>query len=56
MCRVTDALVVVLLVCVGIRVAAWLIEPVLPLLGGIAVLAAIGVVLLGRGGPGGGYR
>lgn len=55
--RVTDALVVVLLVCAGIRVAAWLIEPVLPLLGGLAVVAAIGIVLLGRGGwGGGGYR
>ena len=54
--RVTDALIVLLLVCVAIRAAAWLIEPVLPLLGGVAILAAMGVFLLGRGGWGGGYR
>jgi CHASE2 domain-containing sensor protein len=47
MSRVTHALVVVLAVCVGVRVAAWVIEPVLPLLGALVMFAVIGYLLTG---------
>lgn len=46
----------ILLLCIGLRFGAELIEPVLPLLGGLFVACVIGLWLLGRGGFGGGYR
>lgn len=36
----------VLAICLGVRLAAWLIAPVLPLLGGITVVVAIAVWLM----------
>lgn len=44
--RVVQALGVVLLVCIGVRVAAWLIAPVLPLLGAMFVFGVIAWWLL----------
>lgn len=46
----------VLLVCVAVRVGAELIDPVLPLLGGLAAVAIVVLWLFGGRGPGGGYR
>lgn len=54
--RLAEQLGIILLICVGLRVGAALIEPVLPVLGGILVAAVLAVWLLGRNGPGGGYR
>jgi hypothetical protein len=54
--RLVESLGLVLLVCLGVRIGAALVEPVLPLLGGLAVVAVTGLWLLGRHGPGGGYR
>ena len=45
--RVVQALVLVLLVCLGVRIAAWLIAPVLPALGVFVVFAGVGYRLLG---------
>lgn len=45
--RVLQALGLILLVCLGVRVAAWLIEPILPALGVLVVLAAVGYRLFG---------
>jgi hypothetical protein len=45
--RVVQGLGLVLLVCLGVRVAAWLIAPILPALGVLVALAAIGYWLLG---------
>jgi hypothetical protein len=46
--RLLEALLVVLLVCLGVRLAAWLIEPALPMLGTLVVLVAVGAWLFGR--------
>ena len=55
--RLLHALGTVLLVCLGVRLAAWLVEPVLPLLGGLLIVAAVGMWLLsGRGSGPGGYH
>ena len=35
--RLLQAVTVVLVVCFGVRLAAWLIEPVLPAIGGLLV-------------------
>lgn len=43
--RVLNALAIVFLVCLGVRVAAWIIEPVLPLLGALVLFGFIGVLL-----------
>jgi hypothetical protein len=45
--RVVQGLVLVLVVCLGVRIAAWLIAPVLPALGVLVVLAAVGYWLIG---------
>jgi hypothetical protein len=45
--RVFQALGLVLLICLGVRIAAWLIAPILPALGVLVVLAAIFWWLLG---------
>jgi hypothetical protein len=45
--RVIHALGLILLVCLGARVAAWLIAPILPALGILVVLASVGYWLLG---------
>lgn len=45
-----------LLICVGVRIGAALVEPVLPLLVGLVVAGVLGQWLFGRGGTGGGYR
>jgi len=45
--RVVQALGLILLVCLGVRIAAWLIEPILPALGVLVVLAVVGYWLLG---------
>jgi hypothetical protein len=52
--RAVRAVGLVLLLCIGVRVAAWLIEPVLPLLGAMFVIILIlGWLLSGpRGGHG----
>ena len=43
-----DALGVVLLICVAVRVGAWLLEPAIPLLVVLFALAALFTVMLGR--------
>ena len=45
--RVIQALGVILMVCLGVRIAAWLIAPVLPALGVLVVFAVVGYWLLG---------
>lgn len=45
--RILRALVIVLAVCVGVRIAAWVVEPVLPLLGALVMVAFIASLLLG---------
>ena len=45
--HVVRALILVLLVCVGVRIGAWLIAPVLPALGVLVVLIGIFWWLLG---------
>lgn len=54
--KLVENLGLVLLICLGVRIGAALIEPVLPLLGGLVVLAVLAMWMLGRNGPGGGYR
>jgi hypothetical protein len=55
--RLLDSLALALLVCIAVRVGAWLIEPVLPLLGGLVVAAGIGWWLFSsRGSGSGGYH
>lgn len=54
--KLIEAVGVVLLVCVGVRVGAALIQPVVPLLAGVLALAIVGWWLFGRHGPGRGYR
>jgi len=55
--RLLHSLGLILLVCVGVRVGAMLIEPVLPMLGGLVVIVAVAVWLFSRNGSGGGgYR
>jgi len=54
--KLVEAVGVVLLVCVGVRVGAALIQPVVPLLGGVLAVAIIAWWLFGRHGPGRGYR
>lgn len=49
-----EKLGLILLICLGVRIGAALIEPVLPLLGVLFVAAVLGVWLFGR--SGGGYR
>lgn len=44
--RVVHALGVLLMVCIGVRLAAWLIEPVFAPLGALVVLAAVGWIVL----------
>lgn len=44
--RLLHALVVVLLVCAALRLAVWLIAPVLPLLGAMAVYTTLALWLL----------
>lgn len=44
--RATNALILVLLVCVGVRAAAWVIEPVLAPLTMLGMFAIIGWLLL----------
>jgi CHASE2 domain-containing sensor protein len=47
--RITQAITVIVVVCVGVRLAAWLIAPLLPALGVLFVIAAIlAVVTKGR--------
>lgn len=53
--KLVENLGLVLLICLGVRIGAVLIEPVLPVLGGLVVLGLLGMLLLG-GGRGGGYR
>ena len=53
--KLVENLGLVLLICLGVRIGAALIQPVLPLLGGLVVLGLLGMWLLG-GGRGGGYR
>lgn len=45
--RVIQALGLILLVCLGVRIAAWLIAPILPALGILVVLVGIYHWLLG---------
>ncbi len=54
--KLVQSLGMVLLVCVGVRVGAWLVEPVLPLLGGLVVFALIVAWMLSKHGPPGGFR
>lgn len=54
--KLIEAAGVVLLVCVGVRVGAALIQPVVPLLGGVLAVAIVAWWLFGRQGPGRGYR
>ena len=54
--KLIEAVGVVLLVCVGVRVGAELIQPVVPLLGGVLAVAIVAWWLFGRHGPGRGYR
>jgi len=54
--KLVEAVGVVLLVCVGVRVGAALIQPVVPLLGGVLAVAIIAWWLFGRHGPGRGYQ
>jgi hypothetical protein len=54
--KLAENLALVLLICLGVRVGAALVEPVLPLLGGIVVIVALLLWLFGHNGPGGGYR
>ena len=46
--RATSAIGVVLAVCVGVRVAAWLIGPLLPILIGIGIVYAVALGFLRR--------
>jgi len=46
--RATSAIGVVLAVCLGVRVAAWLIGPLLPILIGVGVVYAVALGLLRR--------
>lgn len=45
--RVVQSLGIVFIVCIAVRVGAWLIAPILPALGVLVALAAIGYWLLG---------
>jgi len=54
--KLLEGIGVVLLVCVGVRVGAALIQPVVPLLGGVIAVAIVSWWLFGRHGPGRGYR
>ena len=44
--RVVQAVALVLLLCVGVRLAAWLIEPVLPALGVLCMVVVVASWLL----------
>jgi hypothetical protein len=46
--RATSAIAVVLAVCLGVRVAAWLIGPLLPILIGVGIIYAVALGLLRR--------
>lgn len=46
--RITSALGIVVIVCLGIRVSDWLITPVLPVLGALCVVVAVLLLLLRR--------
>lgn len=46
--RATSAIGVILAVCLGVRVAAWLIGPMLPILIGVGVIYAVALGLLRR--------
>lgn len=52
--RLVEQLGLILLLCLGVRIGALLIEPVLPLLGTLFVAAVLALWLLGK--TGGGYR
>jgi len=54
--KLVENLGLVLLVCLGVRIGAALIEPVLPTLGGLVVAGVLAVWWFGRSGRGGGYR
>ncbi|MDZ7733884.1 MAG: hypothetical protein U5R31_13210 [Acidimicrobiia bacterium] len=54
--KLVEGLGLVLLVCLGVRIGAMIIEPVLPMLGSLVVVGALGLWLMGRRGAGGGYR
>jgi Mg/Co/Ni transporter MgtE len=47
--QATSAIGVVLAVCLGVRVAAWLIGPLLPILIGISIVYAVMFGLFRRG-------
>lgn len=49
MSRVVRTLGLVLLICLAVRVAAWLVTPVLPALGGFFLFALLGSWLLSGG-------
>jgi len=54
--KLIEAVGVVVLVCVGVRIGAALIQPVVPLLGGVLAVVIGAWWLFGRHGPGRGYR
>lgn len=54
--KLIEAIGVVLLVCIGVRIGATLLQPVLPLLGGVVAVAIIAWWLFGRHGSGRGYH
>lgn len=47
--KLLRALGAVLLVAVGVRLAAWILEPALPAVGVLLVLVAVLLVMLGSG-------
>lgn len=46
--RATAAIGVVLAVCLGVRIGAWLIGPLLPVLMGVGVVYAVALCLVRR--------
>ncbi len=46
--RITEAITTMVVVCLAVRVAAWLIGPLLPMLIGVGVVYALALGLLRR--------
>ena len=46
--RISEAITTVVAVCLGVRLAAWLVEPILPALVTLCVVAAVLLVATSR--------
>jgi len=46
--RITEAITTVVVVCLGVRLAAWLVAPILPFLVALCVVSAVLVMVTSR--------